>query len=99
MIATINIFGKDTWSTKITSLLAPGEWESFDESNYDEAPSDNSWIIAVESGSDRENISSSYLPGETFVTLFKGLDDLIGVNHGEGLIVGPGSLIRPNTTI
>ena len=60
MTATLNIFGKDEWSIKITSLLEAGQWKSFDESDYDLAPGDNPWIIAVESGSDREKISSSY---------------------------------------
>ena len=99
MKATLNIFGQDEWSIKITSLLVEGEWQSFNESNYDEGPGDNKWLIAVESGTDREKISSSFLQNEDYVTLFKGLDDLVGVTYGKGLVVGPGSLIRPTTTI
>tara|TARA_R110000744_G_scaffold210948_3_gene330072 strand:- start:273 stop:716 length:444 start_codon:yes stop_codon:yes gene_type:complete len=99
MVATINIFGNSEWSLKVTSLLQPGEYQEFDKSNYDTAPADNNWIIAEESGADRDNIASTYLNGENFVLLFKGLDDLNGVTYGDGLVVGPGSLIRPTTTI
>ena len=99
MVSTLNIFGQSEWSLKITSLLLAGEWTQFDELNYDEAPGDNKWIIAVESGTDREKISSSYLQNEEYVTLFKGLDDLNGVIYGKGLVIGPGSLVRPTTKI
>jgi UDP-3-O-[3-hydroxymyristoyl] glucosamine N-acyltransferase len=95
----LNIFGNSPWATKITSLLAPGDWAQYDESNYDTAPSNNNWIIAEKSGADRETISSTYLNGVTYETLFKGLDDLTGVTFGAGLVVGPGSLIRPTTVI
>ena len=99
MIATINIFGNSDWTTKITSLLNAGEWANYDESNYDEAKPSNKWIIAVEDGSTRETISSTYLSGVAYETLFKGLDDLTDVTVGDGLVVGPGSLIRPTTII
>ena len=95
----LNIFGNSPWATKITSLLAPGDWAQYDESNYDTAPGNNNWIIAEQSGADRETISSTYLDGVTYETLFKGLDDLEGVTYGDGLVVGPGSLIRPTTVI
>ena len=45
MIATLNIFGKGNWSTKITSLLISGDWAEYDESNYDSAPGKNKWIM------------------------------------------------------
>ena len=99
MIATLNVFGNSDWSTKITSLLAPGEWNEYDESNYDLAKASLEWIIAEEEGSDRSKIASTYLSGVTYKTLFKGLDDLEGVTVGDGLVVGPGSLIRPTTII
>jgi|TARA_B110000977_G_C10797765_1_gene385090 NDP-sugar pyrophosphorylase family protein len=95
----LNIFGKSPWATKITSLLTPGDWAEYDESNYDSAPGRNKWIIAEEDGFNRETISSTYLDGVTYETLFKGLDDLEGVTYGDGLVVGPGSLIRPTTVI
>tara|TARA_R100000544_G_scaffold37057_1_gene26957 strand:+ start:648 stop:1082 length:435 start_codon:yes stop_codon:yes gene_type:complete len=95
----LNIFGKNEWSTKITSLLVSGEWNEYDESNYDEAKPSLEWIIAIEDGSDRSKIASTYLSGSTYKTLFKGLDDLNGVTIGEGLVVGAGSLIRPSTKI
>ena len=95
----LNIFGKSPWATKITSLLTPGDWADYDESNYDSAPGRYKWIIAEEDGFNRETISSTYLNGVTYETLFKGLDDLVGVTHGDGLVVGPGSLIRPTTII
>lgn len=98
MIATLNIFGKGNWSTKITSLLAVGEYAQYDSTNFYEAKS-LPWIIAEESGDDRENAANDYLNTETFATLFKGLDDLEGVTYGDGLVVGPGSLIRPTTVI
>jgi NDP-sugar pyrophosphorylase family protein len=98
MIATLNIFGKGNWSTKITSLLTVGEYAQYDSTNFYEAKS-LPWIIAEESGDDRENIAKDYLQSETFTTLFKGLDDLTGVIVGDGLVVGPGSLIRPTTVI
>jgi NDP-sugar pyrophosphorylase family protein len=95
----LNIFGKSPWATKITSLLTPGDWADYDESNYDSAPGRYKWIIAEEDGFNRETISSTYLDGVTYETLFKGLDDLEGVTYGDGLVVGPGSLIRPTTVI
>ena len=95
----LNIFGKSPWATKITSLLISGDWAEYDESNYDSAPGRYKWIIAEEDGFNRETISSTYLDGVTYETLFKGLDDLEGVTYGDGLVVGPGSLIRPTTVI
>jgi UDP-3-O-[3-hydroxymyristoyl] glucosamine N-acyltransferase len=95
----LNIFGNSSWAIKITSLLTPGDWSQYDETNYDTAPSSNNWIIAEESGSSRATISSTFLDGVSYETLFKGLDDLAGVTVGEGLVVGPGSLIRPTTVI
>ena len=99
MIATLNVFGKGEWSTKITSLLSPGEWIDYDESNYDLATASLEWIIAEEDGEKRSKIASTYLSDVTYKTLFKGLDDLEGVTVGDGLVVGPGSLIRPSTVI
>jgi NDP-sugar pyrophosphorylase family protein len=98
MVATINIFGNNDWSVKITSLLQPGEYAQYDKNNYSEARS-LPWIIAEESGDDRESVAKNYLNTETFTTLFKGLDDLTGVTIGDGLVVGPGSLVRPTATI
>jgi NDP-sugar pyrophosphorylase family protein len=99
MVATLNIFGKSDWSIKITSLLEPGEYTQYDESNYDQAKPSLGWIIAEEDGKKRSTIESTYLEGCTYKTLFKGLDDLVGVTVGNGLVVGPGTLIRPTTTI
>tara|TARA_R100000479_G_C6237532_1_gene147531 strand:- start:74 stop:514 length:441 start_codon:yes stop_codon:yes gene_type:complete len=98
MIATINIFGNNSWSTKITSLLEPGEYAEYDSTNFDEARN-LPWIIAEEDGSDRQKIAKNYLETQEFGTLFKGLDNLVGVTFGKGLVVGPGSLVRPTTTI
>tara|TARA_Y100001972_G_C7652613_1_gene328267 strand:- start:1564 stop:2004 length:441 start_codon:yes stop_codon:yes gene_type:complete len=98
MVATINIYGNNSWSTKITSLLKPGEYAQYDSTNYDEARN-LPWIIAEEDGADRQKIAENYLSTQEFTTLFKGLDDLVGVTFGKGLVVGPGSLIRPTATI
>ena len=100
MIASFNIYGKDKWAIKITSLLAPGEASGeYDENNYDEAPPRLPWIIAEEDGALRTKISSTLLEGSNFATLHKGLDDLEGVTYGKGLVIGTGSLVRPTTTI
>tara|TARA_R100000544_G_scaffold11082_1_gene4873 strand:+ start:163 stop:603 length:441 start_codon:yes stop_codon:yes gene_type:complete len=98
MVATINIFGNSDWAIKITSLLEVGEYAQYDKNTFSEARS-LPWIIAEESGDDRESVAKNYLNTETFTTLFKGLDDLTGVTTGDGLVIGPGSLIRPTTTI
>tara|TARA_R110000803_G_scaffold202035_1_gene267001 strand:+ start:2837 stop:3277 length:441 start_codon:yes stop_codon:yes gene_type:complete len=98
MVATINIFGSSDWAVKITSLLNVGEYAQYDANNFYEAKN-LPWVIAEESGDDRENAAKNYLNTETFTTLFKGLDDLTGVTFGDGLVVGPGSLIRPTTTV
>jgi UDP-3-O-[3-hydroxymyristoyl] glucosamine N-acyltransferase len=99
MIATINIFGKGNWATKITSLLLPGEFIQYDEFDYTTASTRNTWVIAEESGQTRSTVASTLLTDVTYCTLFKGLDDLNGVTTGDGLVVGPGSLIRPTTVI
>ena len=99
MIATINIFGNEDWSKKITSLLQDGEYAQYDSNNYSESNPKLPWIIAQESGLTREATADNYLQTETYTTLFKGLDDLTGVTYGDGLVVGPGSLIRPTTVI
>ena len=98
MVATINIFGNSDWAIKITSLLETGEYAHYNKDNFSEARN-LPWVIAEESGSDRESVAKNYLNTETFATLFKGLDDLTGVAFGPGLVVGPGSLIRPTTVI
>jgi|TARA_Y100000389_G_scaffold73257_1_gene69914 NDP-sugar pyrophosphorylase family protein len=98
MVATINIFGNSDWAVKITSLLQQGEYAQYDENTFSEARN-LPWIIAEESGDDREGVAINYLNTETFTTLFKGLDDLTGVTVGDGLVVGPGTLIRPTTVI
>ena len=99
MIATINIFGNSDWAIKITSLLEPGEFAQYDETNYDQAKNSLGWIIAEADGSDRSKIASTYLKGVTFKTIFKGLDDLTGITVGNDLVIGAGSLIRSTTTI
>jgi len=99
MIATINIFGNSDWAVKVTSLLQDGEYAQYDSNNYSESNPKLPWIIAEESGVTRKATANNYLQTETFTTLFKGLDDLTGITYGDGLVVGPGSLIRPTTTI
>jgi UDP-3-O-[3-hydroxymyristoyl] glucosamine N-acyltransferase len=94
----LNIYGKDAWSTKITSMLEES-YDQYDSTDYDQAPVVNNWIIAEQNGNDRETIATSYLSGVTFETSFHGADDLIGVTHGVGLVVGEGTLIRATTTI
>ena len=49
----LNIYGKGTWATKITSLLKPGEFAQYDESDYPQAGGDIPWVIALEDGDDR----------------------------------------------
>ena len=94
----LNIYGKDAWATKITSMLEE-DYKQYDESDYDQAPSSNQWIIAKKDGQKRKEISDSFLQHEKFATSFHGLDDLDGVTHGEGLIVGEGTLIRASANI
>ncbi len=96
----LNIYCKDgDWYTKITSLLKPGTYKMFNESNYDLAPAENEWIIALESGDDRLDIMDAELKESTIHTFFKGCNNLMGVDFGKGLTVGCCSLIRPGTTI
>tara|TARA_Y100000385_G_C12886312_1_gene547983 strand:+ start:208 stop:663 length:456 start_codon:yes stop_codon:yes gene_type:complete len=95
----LNIYGKGDWAKKITSLLHPNDYEQFDESNYDEAPGNLSWIIAVEDGEDRLSIQDSQLSGSKIEILFKGCNNLMDVAFGKGLTVGCCSLIRPGTVI
>jgi len=95
----LNIFGKSSWATKVTSLLVSSEYNQYDSTDYLGAPGQNEWVIAEEDGNVRESIAIQFLSDDNFHTLFKGSDDLIGVTYGKGLVVGPGSLIRPNTTI
>jgi acetyltransferase-like isoleucine patch superfamily enzyme len=95
----INIYGTGDWAKKITSLLNPSEYEQFDESNYDEAPGNLSWVIALEDGTDRMSVQDSQLSGSNIEILFKGCNNLNGVTIGEGLFVGCCSLVRPGTLI
>ena len=95
----LNIFGKSSWATKITSLLVEGEYTQYDSTDYLTANGANEWVIAEMEGATRENIATQYLEGDTFNTFFKGADDLTGVTYGTGLVVGTGSLIRPGTTL
>ena len=99
MIATLNVFGNSDWSIKITSLLSPGEYMQYDETDYDQAKNSLGWIIAEADGSDRSKIASTYLKGVTYKTIFKGLDDLIDVTVGDGCVIGVGSLVRPTVII
>jgi acetyltransferase-like isoleucine patch superfamily enzyme len=95
----LNIYGTGDWATKITSLLNDGEYAQFDESNYDQAPGNLSWVIALENGDDRVAVQNSQLGGSKIEILFKGCNNLNGVTVGEGLFVGCCSLIRPGTVI
>ena len=94
----LNIYGKDVWATKITSMLEE-VYGQYDSTDYDQAPVVNNWIIAEQSGKDRETVATGNLSGVTYQTLFHGLDDLTGVTHGVGLVVGEGSLVRATATI
>lgn len=96
----LNIYYKEgDWYTKITSLLEPGTYALFNESNYDQAPAKNEWVIALESGDDRLSIMDTELKESIIHTFFKGCNNLNGVSVGEGLIVGCCSLIRPGSVI
>tara|TARA_B100000575_G_C23016448_1_gene585365 strand:+ start:428 stop:880 length:453 start_codon:yes stop_codon:yes gene_type:complete len=94
----LNIYGKSAWATKITSMLEDS-YTQYDASDYDNAPGANNWIIAEEAGNDRKTVADGNLSGVTFETCFHGLDDLTGVTHGTGLVVGEGSLVRATATI
>lgn len=96
----LNIYYKEgDWYTKITSLLKPGTYALFNESDYDLAPAENEWVIALESGNDRLSIMDAELKESIIHTFFKGCNNLDNVDVGEGLIVGCCSLIRPGTVI
>lgn len=94
----LNVYGKESWATKITSMLEDS-YTQYDASDYDTAPANNEWIIAEELGTTRETTATGNLSGVTFNTCFHGLDDLTGVTHGVGLVVGEGSLVRATATI
>jgi carbonic anhydrase/acetyltransferase-like protein (isoleucine patch superfamily) len=94
----LNVYGKESWATKITSMLED-TYTQYDASDYDTAPGANKWIIAESAGNTRDTIANGNLSGVTFDTCFHGLDDLTGVTHGVGLVVGEGSLIRATATI
>ena len=83
MIATLNVFGKGEWSTKITSLLSPGEWIDYDESNYDLATASLEWIIAEEDGEKRSKIASTYLSD-----VFKDDDNLRTLSDNKRMLIG-----------
>lgn len=97
----LNVFGKDSWSRKITSHLDAKNisYTQYDESDYDRAPAANEWIIAVESGEKRLEIANTLLEGSKFHTLFGGCGSLDGVNVGVGLSLGCCSLVRPGCTL
>lgn len=95
----INIYGTDDWSVKITSLLNTDEYKQYDSSNYDQAQATNPWVIALESGDERLKVQNGILDGSKFHTLFKGCDDLHGVNVGEGVTIGCCTLVRPGTSL
>ena len=94
----LNIYGKDAYATKITSMLEES-YTQYDGTDYASASATDNWIIAEEDGVDRETIASGNLSGVTFQTAFHGLDDLTGVTHGVGLVVGEGSLVRATANI
>ena len=95
----LNIYGKGTWATKITSLLKPGEFAQYDESDYPQAGGDIPWVIALEDGDDRISTMNVQLEGANIHTFFKGCNNLSGVTVGKGLTVGCCSLIRPGTIL
>ncbi len=96
----LNIYCKEgDWATKITSLLEPGTYKTFNESNYDQAPAENEWVVALEYGIDRLDTMDAILEGAIIHTFFKGCNNLMGVAFGKGLTVGCCSLIRPGTVI
>ena len=66
MVATINIFGNSDWAIKITSLLETGEYAQYNKDNFSEARN-LPWVIAEESGSDRESVAKNYLNTECLV--------------------------------
>jgi len=94
----LNIYGKDAWATKITSMLEDS-YTQYDGSDYDIARALNEWVIAEEDGEVREKLAKGPLKGVKFNVCFHGLDDLEGVIHGAGLVVGEGSLIRTSAIL
>ena len=60
----LNVYGKDTWATKITSMLEDS-YTQYDSSDYSSAPA-NDWVIALEEGSAREAAATNQLLGNTF---------------------------------
>ena len=96
----VNVFGKSDWAANVTSLLESGEYTQYDETDWDQAPVNDKWIIAEESGVVRESIATTYLTGVTYETLSKGLNsDLTGITYGSGLVVGLGSVLKPGSNI
>lgn len=97
----LNIFGKNSWSRKITSILDVKNisYTQYDESDYAEAPAKNEWVIALPSGEKRLNTATNLLTGSKFHTLFNGCGILDGVKVGEGLVLGCCSLVRPGCVL
>lgn len=97
----LNIFGKDSWSRKITSLLDVKNipYTQYDESDYASAPAKNEWVVALPSGDKRIDVYNQLLVGSKIHTLFAGCGILDDVNVGEGLVLGCCSLIRPGCNI
>jgi acetyltransferase-like isoleucine patch superfamily enzyme len=95
----LNIYGKGTWATKITSLLKPGEYAQYDENDYPQAGGNLPWIIGLEDGSERLSVMHTELSSATIDTFFKGCNNLNDVTVGTGVTVGCCSLIRPGTKL
>ena len=95
----INIYGTGEWAKKITQLLPKGDYAQYDSSDYDQAPADSSWIIALEDGDDRLNVANTILNSSSFDRIFGGCKTLDDVIVGKGLVVGCCSLIRPGSRI
>jgi NDP-sugar pyrophosphorylase family protein len=95
----INIYGTGEWAKKITQLLPKGDYAQYDSTDYDQAPADMPWVIALEDGNDRLTVADTVLNGSLFHTLFDGCKTLDGSVIGKGLVVGCCSLVRPGTRI
>lgn len=95
----INIFGKDKWSLKITSLLKKDSYNTYDESDYDIAPADLPWVIAKEDAKDRKTISTTFLEGSEFYELKADVSDDDSESFGDGSILGFASIIRPESEV
>ena len=82
----LNIFGKSSWATKITSLLVEGEYTQYDSTDYLTANGANEWVIA-----------EVYIGANCVIDI----DCVIGnnVTINDGVVIQAGAVVEEGTNI